>query len=95
MMMISDDDDDQTPGRSRVMMMMMIRHLCGFVLLQLQACCASALAMGSFCCKRRAEVLEQPEPITIPKAPRYDDEGFCLTPRCRNRRPLTHEFVQQ
>ena len=36
----------------------------------------------------------EPAPDRLPSAPRYDDEGFCLTPNCRNRRPLTWDATQ-
>ena len=58
----------------------------------------SCATMGSFCCKRRAKEVLEPEVLVgpIPTAPRYDDEGFCLTPvNGWNRRPVTHEFAQQ
>ena len=56
-------------------------------------------AMDSLCCKRR--IPELPEPPAsdpreelvgpIPRAPLYDDQGFCLTPTGRNRRPRTYD----
>ena len=49
-----------------------------------------------------AGVRHVPEPLAcdpedklpLPKAPRYDDEGFCLTPAGRNRRPCTYDSSQ-
>ena len=42
--------------------------------------------------RAEAEALEPP----IPRAPRYDNEGYCLTPiNGRNRRPITWEFAEQ
>ena len=35
------------------------------------------------------ELMMIEDPLPLPRAPHYDDEGFCLTPNCRNRRPRT------
>ena len=40
------------------------------------------------------ELMMIEDPVPLPRAPHYDDEGFCLTPNCRNRRPLTWDPEQ-
>ena len=32
--------------------------------------------------------------VPVPRAPRYDADGYPLTPNCRNRRPLTYDLQQ-
>ena len=47
---------------------------------------------------RRRQALEDrevPEELQrLPKAPRYDDEGFALSPGGRNRRPSTYDYEE-